>query len=252
MKKLFSLCLLALTFSILASERPERYVELLPFVQAAPDQGETNMCLFMSSTGAVELLLNKKHNIQNPGAGAPFDLSESFLVWQRDYYDRDNPPRHFIESTVKRFNHGEAILNQHWPYSAYYEDGTDSNQSWRKHKNFYELPRIKVPKVKTELLFSRGKRWATGVLKRSDIELMKVTLARRDTPLIVNYNDDGYWHVVLIVGYDDNKQGECYEIETNCAVGSFYVRDSNGKRWELRAYEWFQQKGNAAALIELK
>jgi hypothetical protein len=256
MKTLIIALSLATTLQVIAApakDRPSRYLDLLPFVQAAPNQGETNSCWFQASTGAMELLLNKKYNIRAPKKNGRFDLSESFLINQRDYIDRENPPTHFIEEVVTRFNHGEAVLNKHWPFNAFNEDGTDSFASWNKHENFDELPRLKVPKVKTEFLFARGKKYATGVLRSEDIETIKMTLFKKKSPVIVNYNDDGYWHVVLIVGYDDNRQGECYEIERkDCKKGSFYVRDSNGHRWNRRAYNWFLENGNAAAVIELR
>ena len=233
---------------------PKRYNELLPFVQPAPDQGETNTCWFMASTGAMELLLNKRDKIKNPKTGGPNDLAESFLIWQNDYFDSSNPSYHFIEEVVKKFNHGEAVHIRHWPYKAYNADGTDNLDVWNKHPNFVELPRMKVPAVETELLFARGRKYAMNVLKPEDIETVKRALVTHRSPVIINYNDDGYWHVVLIVGYDDRVKGTCYEVEAeDCNKrGSFYVRDSNGKRFEARAYNWFLYNGNAAAVVKLK
>jgi hypothetical protein len=236
-----------------AEESPSKFVDLLPYVQAAPDQGESNTCLFMASTGALELLLNRKHGIKNPKTGSPFDLAESFIIWQKKYFHRSNPPRHFIEEVVQRFNHGEAVLHRDWPFNAFNSDGTDNKGVWVQHPQFWEVPRIKVPHVKTELLFAKGKKWATYVLNETNIRQMKQALAWKKAPLIVNYNDGHYWHVVLIVGYDDEAQGECYEIEeSECNnKGAFFVRDSNGQRFEKRAYNWFLIKGNAAATVEL-
>jgi C1A family cysteine protease len=242
-------CLMA---SVWAKAAPSKFVDLLPYVQAAPDQGETNTCLFMASTGAMELLLNRKYGIKNPKPGSSFDLAESFLIWQGKYFHRSNPPGHFIEEAVQRFNHGEAILHRDWPFNAFNSDGTDNMGVWERHPQFWELPRIKVPRLKTELLFAKGKKWITYVLNETDIQRMKQTLAQKKAPLIVNYNDDRYWHVVLIVGYDDDAQGDCYEIEeSECNnKGAFFVRDSNGQTFEKRAYNWFLIKGNAAASIE--
>ncbi len=92
------------------------------------------------------------------------------------------------------------------------------------------------------------------MLKPQDIEAVKAALVTYKSPVIVNYNDDGYWHVVLIVGYDNKVKGQCYEIspEECNKRGSFYVRDSNGKRFEARAYNWFLYNGNAAAVVKLK
>lgn len=233
---------------------PVKYTELLSYVQPAPDQGETNTCWFMASTGAMELLLNKKDKIQNPKVGGKNDLSESFLIWQDDYSDRQTHPKHFIEEVVTRFNYGEAVHNSFWPFHAYNTDGTDNMTVWNKHPRFADLPRMKVPMVKTKLLFARGRKYATYVLLPEDVQEVKETLVKTQSPVIINYNEDGYWHVILIVGYDDGLKGECYEIEAEeCnQKGSFYVRDSNGKRYEARAYNWFLYKANAAAAIELR
>jgi hypothetical protein len=236
------------------ADLPSSYKELLPYVQQAPDQGETNTCLFQASTGAMELLLNKRDGIRNPVVGGKNDLSESFLIWQKLWTDRSNPSYHFIEGAVKDFNYGEAVHNKFWPFKAYNEDGTDSMEAWNKHPDFENLPRMSVPQVKTELLFARGKKWATRVLLPEDITTIKETLATRKSPIIINYNDDSYWHVILIVGYDDSAKGECYQIEKDeCnEKGAFYVRDSNGNKYEARAYNWFLINGNAGAVVELK
>lgn len=245
--------LLLLSFSISAA-LPKKYNELLLYVQPAPDQGETNTCLFIASTGAMELLLNKRDKIKNPKAGGPNDITESFLIWQSNFVDRKNPSYHFIEKVVKRFNYGEAIHHKHWPYEAYNADGTDNMTVWNSHPLFHELERMKVPAVKTELLFSRGKKWAMNVLIPEDIQTVKEALVKHKSPVIVNYNDEGYWHVILIVGYDDRISGQCYQIEKEeCnKLGAFFVRDSNGKKFEARAYNWFLNNGNAAAVVKLK
>lgn len=254
MKTIFITLLTLVTTNLLAAPLPSHYTDLLKYVQPAPDQGETSSCWFVASTGAMELLLNKKDNIKNPKIGGKNDLSESFLIWQKDYWDEQTRTEHFIEEVVIRFNHGEAIHNSAWPYNAYYEDGSDSQEIWNKHPDFDNLPRVKVPKLKTKLLFARGKKYATEVLLPEDIVAVKEALVKYQSPVIINYNDDGYWHVVLIVGYDDRRKGECYEIEKeDCArKGAFFVRDSNGKTYEKRDYNWFLYMANAAAVVELK
>lgn len=251
--KIKSLSLLLLVSFPVFAELPVRYNELLPYVQKAPDQGETNTCLFQASTGAMELLLNKRDGIKNPKVGGKNDLAESFLIWQANYKD-DAPVYHFIQSVVKNFNWGEAVHNSAWPFIAYNSDGTDSMEAWNKHPDFDNLPRLTVPKVTTELLFAKGKKWATYVLTPEDVTAVKEALVKYKSPIIINYNDDDYWHVILVVGYDDKVKGKCYEIEKDeCNKrGSFYVRDSNGLRFEARAYNWFLYKANAAAVVKLK
>jgi C1A family cysteine protease len=253
LKKCLTIFVLS-TLALTVHARPAAYTDLLRYVQPAPDQGETNTCWFVASTGAMELLMNKKDKIKNPKFNGKNDLSESFTIYADDYVDPDSRGQSWIESIVQRFNNGVAVQNKVWPFVAYNSDGTDSQEAWWKRPDFDTLPRVKVPKVKTELLFSKGNRWATDVLEAADVELVKETLFKRKSPVIINYNDDGYWHVVLIVGYDDRKKGDCYELEKeDCNKrGSFYVRDSDGKKYEARATNWFLKMASAAAVVELK
>ncbi len=258
MKLLLVLMLLS-TVSHATVELPSSYKELLDFVQPAPFQAETNTCLFIASTGAMELLMNKRDGLKNPQVNGKNDLSESFLIWQKNFYDNRYPVYHFIQQPVMNFNYGEAILNRDWPFVGENSDGTTNYTVWNKHPEYYTLPRVKTPLVKTTHLFTRGKKWATRVILPEDITTIKQALVKNHAPVIINYVDDGYWHVVLIVGYDDNEEGECYLVEdpTECdPKGIFYVRDSFGRtyadRWDTRAYSWFKVTANAASQIQLQ
>lgn len=239
-----------LTFILLISleawARPSAYTELLDFVQEAPDQGDTNTCLFVASTGAMELIANKINGIKNPKPFGPFDLSESFVITAPNTVEKA-----FFETPVLRFNTGYGIHIKDWPYEAWKDYSVNKNVwNW---KNSSELPKVKLPKVETIKLFQFGKRWATNVLNEEHIEAIKQALWAHKSPVIVNYNDEDYWHVVLIVGYDDNIPGECYDTDPkDCAgsIGAFFVRDSFGVSVELRDYDWFRINGNAAAVVK--
>lgn len=238
-----------LSLSSLALARPASYTELLDYVQEAPDQGDTNTCLFVASTGAMELIANKENGIKNPKSYGPYDLSESFVMWAKDTYQKS-----FIETPVLRFNNGYGIHVKDWGYEAWNQ--TRVNQSvWNKHPQFSTLPRLSLPEVETIKLFQFGNRWATHVLTQDHMEQVKEALWKYKSPVIINYNDEGYWHVILIVGYDDNLPGECYDTdpkECGTDIGSFYIRDSFGIKVELRDYDWFRVKGNAAAVVKAK
>ena len=247
MIKFFLFPLILLPFSVFA--RPASYIELLDYVQEAPDQGETNTCLFMASTGAMELLANKYHNITDPLPLGPYDLSESFTISASDTINKS-----FFENPVLRYNNGFGVHHLDWPYQAW--NGTEINWGvWNKHPDFYNLPRIKLPQVETVKLFQFGNRWATDVLTVEHIEQVKQALWKYKSPVLINYNDEDYWHVILIVGYDDTIEGECYDTdpkECSADIGSFYIRDSFGVRIEVRDYDWFRVKGNAAYVVKLK
>jgi hypothetical protein len=138
------------------------------------------------------------------------------------------------------------------PFSAYTEQGLPSQQVWRYPPGFQTLPRMKVFKVETERLFMFGNKWSTRVLNNNHVEQIKEALWKHKTPILVNYNDEFYWHVVTIVGYDDNIRGDCYDTpieECRKDLGAFYVRDSFGVKIEVRDYDWFRVKGNAAFIV---
>lgn len=226
--------------------RPSAYTELLDYVQEAPDQGDTNTCLYVASTGAIELIANKVNGIKNPKPFGKFDLSESFVITAPNTVEKA-----FFETPVLRFNNGFGIHIKDWPYEAW--KGYSVNKSVWNSKVTSKLPQVSVPKVETIKLFQYGKRWATNVLNDEHVEMIKQALWTHKSPVIVNYNDEDYWHVVLIVGYDDNIPGECYDTDPQeCAgsTGAFFVRDSFGVPVELRDYDWFRVNGNAAAVVK--
>jgi hypothetical protein len=248
MNKLIAILGLSL-FSTTILARPDAYTELLDYVQPAPDQGETNTCLFVASTGAMELLANKANGIKNPQPYGPFDLSESFVIWAPNTVSKS-----FIETPVLRFNQGSAVHISDWSFEAW--SGSSINHSvWERHPQMSQLPRVALPPIETIKLFQYGNRWSTNVVKPSDLEAIKEALWKYKSPIIVNYNDENYWHVILIVGYDDALPGDCYDTdpkECSSDLGSFYIRDSFGVGVELRDYDWFRVKGNAAAVVKLK
>ncbi len=232
-----------------ALARPSSYTELLDYVQEAPDQGETNTCLFVASTGAMELIANKVNGIKHPLPYGPYDLAESFII---------NAPvtvqKSFFETPVLKFNKGFGYSVRDWPFEAW--RGSKVNSSvWNTHPNIKDFFKVKLPEVETIKLFQYGDRWATNVLDDKHVEQIKEALWKYKSPVIINYNDEYYWHVILIVGYDDNVPGECYDTDPKeCAedIGAFYIRDSFGVPVELRDYDWFRIKANAAAVVKAK
>lgn len=241
---------LLIIFSALAQARPDHYDELIDYVQEAPDQGEVATCLFMGNTGAMELLANKKAGIKNPPAFGTYDLAESFSMWAPE----SGEAKSFFDAPVLRYNVGYGIHISHWPFEAW-TDGRINYSVWDRHPQMATLPRITLPKVETVKLFQLGNKWSKRVLNKVHVEMIKDALWKYKSPILINYNDEDYWHVILIVGYDDRLPGTCYDTdpkECESDIGSFYVRDSFGVRVELRDYDWFRVKGNAAFVVKLK
>jgi hypothetical protein len=249
MGKLILFSIVFISMNSLALARPTSYTELLDYVQEAPDQGDTNTCLFVASTGAMELIANKENGIKNPKPYGKYDLSESFVIWGKNTVDKS-----FFETPVLRFNNGFGVNIKDWDYEAW-KNNSVNQTVWNKHPQFSTLPKVSLPQIETIKLFQYGNKWSTFVLNDSHVEQVKEALWKYKSPVLINYNDEGYWHVILIIGYDDNLPGECYDTdpkECEGDIGSFYIRDSFGIKVELRDYDWFRAKGNAAAIVRAK
>lgn len=241
----YFLILIITTTSALA--RPISYTDLLKYVQLAPDQGKTGTCLYVASTGAMELLSNKKNDIQFPLPGGQFDLAESFLIHAPAITVET---KIWLEKPIYRFNRGFGIHISSWPFDPW-DDGEANQDVWTEQM-MDEMQKVSVPKIKTELLFEKGTRYSTNVLNEEDIIKIREYLWKYQSPVVVNYNDNNYWHVILIVGYDSRLNGDCYQIskeDCNESLGSFYVRDSFGPTIEIRDYDWLRVKGNAAYIL---
>ena len=246
--KLFWFILIFSISVVHAENQLDYYDELLDYVQESPDQGEAATCLFMANTGAMELLANKKAGIKNPVPFGKYDLAESHSMWTKS----TGQEKSFFDTPVNRFR-GQGIHISDWPFEAW-SDGRINYSVWDRHPKMDTLPRIDLPEIETIKLFQFGNKWTTGVLNKSHVQAIKDALVKYQSPILVNYNDEGFWHVILIVGFDDRLPGTCYDTNpSECSgMGSFYIRDSFGVKAELRDYDWFRVKGNAAFVVKLK
>lgn len=228
---------------------PSRYTGLNEYVLVAPNQGQVNTCLFMAATGAMEILLNKKLGIRNPQVNGSTDISERYTISEASA----SRSHSWFEDAFLKFDSGEAILTRDLPFESFSENGDINYGVWNVPSIFDTAPRIKLPKVDTELLFTFDK-FSRGVLSQSHLDQVKEALVKYQSPIISVGNDEDYWHVTVIVGYDDNLEGECYELDSKVCQGkkgAVYVRDSFGTRLEARSYEWFLRRQNSAAVAKL-
>ena len=249
--------LLSLLVSSSAFARPSVYTDLVDHVIQAPNQGQTETCLYQASTGAMEILLNQRHGYRYQMPGGAFDLGEQFLIFQ-PYYANNRGDK--VVAEFHKFNFNKAIHANNLPFFAYQSDGSVNRGVWSKPPFYASLPRMEVPDVESIKLFERGSdEWATRVLDNYDIEDIKQALWERQAPILVRVNDNRYWHVVIIVGYDDRIQtAVCHDNTpaSECSrnqEGAFYVRDSyGGPATQLRDTDWLRIKGNAAYQVMLR
>lgn len=230
-------------------ELPSKYVELLPYVQPGPDQGRTGTCLYVGSTGVMELLANKKNKIKNPRPYGAYDLSEAFLISQKELPNAKD--KLWIEKPLHRFNWGYGVLAKEWEFDAW-RNSRPNRDMWSV-RDITNMKKVELPEIETIPLFAEGDRWSFEVLDDSHIEDIKEALVKYRSPVLISYNDNRFWHVISIVGYDDRIEGNCYQIPKDICredVGSFYVRDSFGVSVEVRDYDWMRLRGNHAVVVK--
>jgi hypothetical protein len=263
-----------------AQNLPSRYDELLDYVIASPDQQKAGSCLYMASTGAVEVVYNKLKNQRHPEIDGPGDFSEVYAL--------RGPLKvaaTWYEGPSLRFRSG-SVLNKDVPY--------DPAIFWDQYLG--NAPRYKMPFIMTKKIFvatggDDQARWKIGVMTENTITEIKKSLVEKASPVVVIFRDSGYeksygywdtWHVVTLVGYDDNGM-ENEEVSDNCisvkrglkgpssfpkaklkdlldtkgcrSQGVFFVRESEDKypgggriRPPVikRSYDWLKYLGNHA------
>lgn len=231
---------------------PSHYTDLNQYVVTSPNQGEAASCAFMATTGAMEILLSKSLGIKNPQPLGESDLSERYTISAPSSALRS---KSWFENIFLKFDSGESVLARDMPFEFYDENGNFNYTVWNFPSNFYTAPRVKLPKIDTVFLFSVGTMYSRGVLNQSHVDQVKEALVKYQSPIIVVGNDEEYWHVVVITGYDDTAtDGLCYELDTSVCKGkkgAFYVRDSFGLGLEKRSYEWFIRRQNSAAVAKI-
>lgn len=95
------------------------------------------------------------------------------------------------------------------------------------HKKLIRSP--KFPQFERALIFvdPQHDQWNTGIMDNLTIEKIKSELRTRNAPVLVIYNHFGYWHAVLIVGYDDDKNSE------GCAIVLRWKKEISKQALEL-------------------
>lgn len=274
--------------SIAVDPLPASYNELVQYAIPSPDQKKAGSCLYMASTGAMEILANKYFGITNPSIDGDYDLAElNALVGPLHVSGKA-----WLEYPILRFRNG-GVLSRDLPFN--------SRTFWRS--GLRNKPKVELPKVFTKGIFiptgiKKIVRKKMGIMTEEQIEKVKKALVEYQAPVVVVYREAGYeaghgrwdtWHTVVIMGYDDNGQevGEedpCRKVTMalkglgtsdkkklkaiikkggGCrSHGVFYVRDSEeakevGQRvplYDLRSYDWLKYLGNHAfvAYYEVK
>ncbi len=200
--------------------------DLLPYVFASPNQLDAGTCLFMSVTGAMEILMNQRATRAEIKYKGATDLSERFLMNASSY----------VPSTTKKYTMtdliysyaylGGSLLDKDYNFTAgYVKKGSNggvveatSDESGAYFSCYYnwlnKLPSgwqkmlVKTPRASRTTIFVDPKRdknsiWRVGLMNDDMVERIKWELRTKNAPVIVIYNHYMYWHADIVVGYDD-------------------------------------------------
>ena len=213
--------------------------DLIEYVLASPNQFDAGSCLFMTTTGAMELLVHQHTDLDDVEYNGDTDLSERFLM--AAYQDvPSSVMRYWLTDTMYTYNHvGGSMLNRDYPFTAGYVretasgnlepcDASDSGAYYSCSYNWFderpsdwEEQLVKMPTVERTIAFtdpsrSASSQWNVGLMDDEDVDKIKYLLRTRRAPVVVIYNHYLYWHADLIVGYDDTVQTNgCPMVESS-------------------------------------
>jgi hypothetical protein len=210
-----------------------RNEELLPYVLASPNQFDAGSCLFMATTGAMELLTNQHTPMERIAYKGDTDFSERSLMNASSYVGPSDI-RHTLTDLAYTYNvQGGSLLDRDYPFVAGYvqetatgdvsaADPSDDGAFLSCYYNWLdELPEgwegmlTDTPEVARSIIHvdparTENSRWNVGLMDREVIERIKYELDTKKAPVIVVYNHYLYWHANIIVGYDDSVEtGQC-------------------------------------------
>ncbi len=200
------------------------YNQLLSHIVAAPSQENAGSCLFMSHTGATEVILNQREQ-------RSFNLSERYFMnlskasigdtlvtnWRTDTIYRLNQTRRFYLNKDYRFTKGWYKKNQDGRRvpALENEEGALYGVPYNWIVQWEELtnkPFLSLPYFKRQILFAdpNQNQWNVGTAPRDIVTRVKKAIKEKNSPVIVIYNHIGSWHAVMIAGFNDQaSSGNC-------------------------------------------
>jgi hypothetical protein len=207
-------------------EYGEAWDGLVQYALASPNQFDAGSCLFMSNTGAMELLIRQNQQQIEQNYEGDTDLSERFLM--AAYQDMPSywlP--YWLTDTVYAYNYHEgSLLNRDYPFTAGYVRETSSglqpcdsgddgayfscSYNWFDYRpDGWEEMLVETPEIHRTVMYTDPARnsnsqWNVGLMDDDDVEKIKYQLRTREAPVILIYNHYLYWHADIIVGYDDS------------------------------------------------
>lgn len=195
----------------------EYYNDMDPYVLASPNQYDAGSCLFMSNTGAMEILMNQRLDPDDVEYDGDTDLSERYLMSGSNYASSVIDYSIIDVSYTYEYN-GGSLLSRDYPFMGGVVDGYYScSPNWdNEMPGDWREELVETPEIERTLLFidpdlNQNSIWATGLIDYDVIDRIKYELRTKNAPVILIHNYYLYWHAAIIVGYDDT-------VETGCGI----------------------------------
>lgn len=221
---------------------------LLPYMLPSPDQGDAGTCLFMAHTGVIEWWLAKSAGQQYPQIAGDFDLSERLSANLKTLAIGSDSVNNWRTDTIYRFNSlGYSFRNSDYPFTQGWYSRNELNQrvptradaqgayyginyNWIAEFQNLNAPKVMLPKFKREVLYAdpSQNQWNITGAPKDIVETVKRKLKENNAPIITIYNHMGYWHTVVILGYNDS-------LETDCPYVTRFPTYMNERAQALRA-----------------
>lgn len=198
----------------------------LPYIMPSPDQENAGSCLFMSHTAVSEVLINKRRATKGLNN---IDLSERYLMNLSKANIGDDLISDWKTDTIYRFNEtGRTYTNENFPYiKDWYKTSANGLRVFAEENEqgaYYGVranwvialnelkkkPFIKTPHFNREVLFAdpKGNRWNVATAPSDIVQRVKKALDKKTGPVLVIYNHTGFWHAVMVAGYNDRVSNE--------------------------------------------
>ena len=219
---------------------PGGFNELLPFVFASPNQDDAGSCLYMSLTGIAEWWLARLNPTLSREPDGPLDLSERYMMNLAGMNEDDNKivPNWKTDSIFYLNVYHQSALNSAYRYTkGWYvedEDGDlspatekspgakyDTKYNWIDERRKITHGYVTTPHFERDVIFAdpASNQWNVGVAPDDIVEKVKEALTNNKAPVHVIYNEEGFWHAVVIVGFnDDLPNDECPFVKSSISL----------------------------------
>ncbi|MFI5389779.1 MAG: hypothetical protein ACHQYQ_00345 [Bacteriovoracales bacterium] len=233
-----------LTYAMTKRTKLDGFNELLPFIMPSPNQEDAGSCLYMAITGNIEWWLNYLYPNESKIVDGPHDLSERYLMNMAGMDEDNSPVENWRTDTVYLFNWFGSVLNSDYPYTkGWFKEEKDemviakpeekgssfgTGYNWVNEIETFNPQKVDLPKFEREIIFEDKDKnqWNVGVTPSNIIEKVKEALRINKAPVLITYNHYGYWHVHMIVGFDDNENSHGCKFTKETAP---YLKDQAKK-----------------------